>query len=69
MIYSIGLGNPNAKTEEEKPDLDFLRRVANEKGIVNATQPKGELMFAPTAADLGAVFTKVADRILTRLTH
>ena len=69
MIYSIGLGNPYAKSEEEKPDLDFLRRVANEKGIVSVTQPKGELMFAPTAADLDAVFRKVADRILTRLTH
>jgi Flp pilus assembly protein TadG len=69
MIYSIGLGNPFAKSEDEKPDLDFLRRVANEKGIVSGSQPKGELMFAPTAAELDAMFTKVADRILTRLTH
>ncbi len=69
LIYSIGLGNPFAKSEDEKPDLDFLRRVANEKGIVSATQPKGELMFAPTGAELEAMFTKVADRILTRLTH
>jgi Flp pilus assembly protein TadG len=69
LIYSVGLGNPNAKSEEEKPDLDFLRRVANEKGIVSGSQPKGELMFAPTAAQLDAMFTKVADRILTRLTH
>lgn len=69
LIYSIGLGNPFAVAEDEKPDLDFLRRVANEKGIVSGSQPKGELMFAPTAAELGTMFTKVADRILTRLTH
>jgi Flp pilus assembly protein TadG len=69
LIYTIGLGNPKAQNDYDTPDLDFLRRIANEKGIANGSQPKGELMFAPTGAQLEAMFTKVADRILTRLTH
>jgi Flp pilus assembly protein TadG len=69
LIYTIGLGNPAASDPLLQPDLDFLRRVANEKGIVSSAQPKGELMFAPSAAELDAMFNKVADRILTRLTR
>ena len=69
LIFSIALGNPGSSDPLAQPDLDFLRRVANEKGIVNAAEPKGELMYAPTAAQLDAMFNKVADRILTRLTR
>jgi Flp pilus assembly protein TadG len=68
IIFTIGLGNPNADPLDT-PDLDHLQRIANEKGIVNGAQPQGELMFAPSAAELEAMFSKVADRILTRLTH
>ncbi|RMF20580.1 MAG: hypothetical protein D6760_11260, partial [Deltaproteobacteria bacterium] len=68
-IYAVGLGNPNALYPGDRPDLDFLRRLANERGIVDPSQPMGELMFAPTAADLDAAFSKLADRILTRLTR
>jgi Flp pilus assembly protein TadG len=68
-IYCVGLGNPNAPDPSETPDLDFLRRVANDKGIVNAGQPIGEMLFAPSAAELHDTFTRLADRILTRLTR
>ncbi len=68
-IYSVGLGNPNAVYPGDRPDLDFLRRIANERGMSNPAQPTGELMFAPTPADLDAAFSKLADRILTRLTR
>jgi Flp pilus assembly protein TadG len=68
-IYTVGLGNPDAEYEGDAPDLDFLRRIANEGGIVDGNQPKGSLMFAPTPTELDAVFAQLADRILTRLTR
>ncbi len=69
IVYSIGLGDADADDPWDTPDLEFLKRIANEKGMVNGSQPKGELMFAPTGAQLEAMCAKVADRILTRLTH
>jgi hypothetical protein len=68
-IYTVGLGDPSATNELEKPDLDFLRRVANQRGVVSATEPQGEMWFAESAAALDATFAKLADRILTRLTQ
>jgi Flp pilus assembly protein TadG len=67
-VYTIGLGNPNASDPLDAPDLDFLRRIANDGGIVNGAQPQGQMLFAPSGADLDATFTRLADRILTRLT-
>jgi hypothetical protein len=69
LVYTIALGNPNARNVHDTPDLDFLRRVANDRGIVDANQPAGLMVFAPTAADLEEMFARVADRILTRLTR
>ncbi len=68
-IYSIALGNPNARIEGDKPDLDFLARITNQGGLVNANQPRGELIFAPSPAELEDAFSKLADRLLTRLTR
>jgi Flp pilus assembly protein TadG len=68
-IYTVGLGDPNASDPLWQPDLNFLRRVANEDGIVDASQPAGALVFAPTPEDLEGVFAKLAERILTRLTR
>ena len=68
-IYTIGLGDPDATDPLWQPDLQFLRRIANEDGIVDGSQPAGALVFAPTPEDLDEVFAKLADRILTRLTR
>jgi Mg-chelatase subunit ChlD len=68
-VFAIGLGNPDATDPGDVPDLDFLRRVANEDGVVSASQPKGELLFAPSPAELDATFRLLADRIITRLTR
>jgi hypothetical protein len=67
-IYTIGLGDPNG-LPEDVPDLDFLRRLANENGVSNGSQPQGEMLFAPTPADLDEQFSRLADRLLTRLTR
>jgi Mg-chelatase subunit ChlD len=68
-IYTVGLGDPNARDPLWQPDLDFLRRIANEDGIVDGGQPAGAMIFAPTPEDLEEVFARLADRILTRLTR
>jgi len=68
-IFAIGLGNPDATDPGDVPDLDFLRRVVNENGIVSSSQPKGELLFSPSAVELDATFRLLADRIITRLTR
>jgi hypothetical protein len=68
-IYAVALGNPDARNELEAPDLDFMRRLANQRGMVSITEPQGEMWFAPTAAELNSTFAKLADRILTRLTQ
>ncbi len=68
-IYTIGLGSLTATDPGDLPDLDLLRRIANEGGIVSASQPAGAMLFAPSPDDLEAVFAKLADRILTRLTR
>ncbi len=68
-IYVVALGNPAATIEGDTPDLEFLKRVANEKGVVDKDQPRGAMLFAPTVAQLDDAFSAVADRILTRLTQ
>lgn len=68
-IYTVALGNAAAGNPLDQPDLDLLRRIANEDGIVDGSQPAGTMIFAPTPEDLDEVFAKLADRILTRLTR
>jgi hypothetical protein len=36
--------------------------------VANPAQPKGEMLFAPSPEELDTAFTRLADRILTRLT-
>ena len=67
-VFAIGLGDPSGQAGDE-PDLDFLRRVANENGVVSGSQPQGEMLFAPSAAELQNTFATLADRIITRLTR
>jgi Flp pilus assembly protein TadG len=67
VIYSIGLGNPNNPNPILVPDMDFLRQIANESGVVSGSQPQGKAYFAPTGAQLDGVFQEVADQILVRL--
>ena len=67
-VFAIGLGDPSGQAGDE-PDLDFLRRVANENGVVSSSQPQGEMLFAPSGAELQNTFATLADRIITRLTR
>ncbi len=69
FIYSIGLGDPKAKDPILIPDMDFLRRVANEDGIVSSSQPQGKAYFAPSAAELDVAFQAMARDILVRLSE
>ncbi len=68
-IYTIGLGNPNSSSPADNPDLDFLRRLANEHGTSDQSQPRGEMFFAPSADELDRVFAELANRLLTRITR
>jgi len=67
-IYTIGLGDPHATYVEDTPDQDLLRQVANESGVVDASQPQGQMFFAPDSSTLEMMFQQVAARILTRVT-
>jgi Flp pilus assembly protein TadG len=69
FIYSIGLGDPKLKDPILQPDMAFLRRIANENGIVSTSQPQGKAYFAPSAAELDDVFRAVAQDIVIRLTQ
>jgi hypothetical protein len=69
FVYTIGLGNPNASDPLIAPDMDYLRELANEDGVANGGQPQGHAYFAPSAAELQAVFNSVAQDILVRLTQ
>jgi Flp pilus assembly protein TadG len=66
-IYTIGLGN-QLSDSWLAPDLDLLRRLANEDGVVDPGQPRGKMYFAPTPAELEAAFQSVASDLMTRLT-
>jgi len=67
-VYTIGLGNPLA-SELGRPDLAYLSLLANEHGSVNSDQPHGKMYFAPTPAELDAVFRRVASDLVIRLSH
>jgi len=61
VIYTIGLG--------DNLDADFLMEIANDPNGPNfhANQPQGEFSRAPTAAELQAVFLRLARLITLRL--
>jgi hypothetical protein len=67
-VYTIGLGNPLA-AELEKPDLEYLSILANENGRVSSKQPSGRMYYAPSAEELRAVFRRVADDLIIRLSR
>jgi hypothetical protein len=62
-IYAIGLGKELNK--------DFLRGIANATNSLtfNPGQPVGEAVFAPTPADMQAVFEQIAKKINLRLSQ
>jgi Mg-chelatase subunit ChlD len=68
-IYTVALGNPGASHVLEQPDLDFLRRMSNHEASVDRRQPVGMTAYAPSVAELDQSFSRVADRVLTRLTR
>jgi len=67
VIYAIALGNPDETDPLLQPDLQYLRRIANENGVEDGSQPQGRMFFAPTAADLQTVFDLVARDLMVRL--
>jgi hypothetical protein len=67
LLYTIGLGDPDASDPIVQPDLDYLRQLANEDGITNPAQPKGRMYFAPSPDVLGEVFRQLARDLLVRL--
>ena len=52
IIYTIGLGNPNAGNPILVPDMVYLRSLANENGTTDPNQPRGKAYLAPSAAQL-----------------
>jgi Flp pilus assembly protein TadG len=58
-VYAVGLGG--------NMDIDFLRRIANDSGIINSNQPIGQALIAPSAGDLQRAFQQIANSILLRL--
>lgn len=67
LLYTIGLGDPDASDPIVQPDLDYLRLLANEDGIANPAQPKGRMYFAPSPDVLTDVFNQMARDLLVRL--
>ena len=67
LVYTIALGNPNAGDPLQTPDLVYLQGLANVNGVTDPSQPQGKSYFAPTAAELQAVFDQVASDLLARL--
>jgi hypothetical protein len=63
IVYSIGLGS--------NINRDFLQQIANDPDLPGhvGTPYDGEAVFAPTAADLRAVFEIIAAKIRLRLTR
>ncbi len=66
-IYTIALGNPAATDPLQTPDLAYLQGLANEDGMTDGSQPQGKSYFAPSAAQLQAVFDQLAADLLARL--
>lgn len=69
FLYTIGLGNPSDPDPSTLPNPDFLRELANEDGMTNPTQRAGRMYFAPSGAELRAVFNQVAQDLLVRLSR
>ncbi len=67
VIYTIALGDPNQIDPLLTPDLDYLRSIANEGGLVSSSQPQGRMFFAPSPAELQGVFDLVAQDLMVRL--
>ena len=67
LLYTIGLGDPDASDPIVQPDLGYLRRIANEGGIEDPNQPQGRMYFAPSPAELSDVFSQLAQDLLVRL--
>jgi hypothetical protein len=67
LLYTIGLGNPNASDPILQPDLDYLQLLANVGGTADGNQPHGRSYFAPSASELQGVFDQVARDLLVRL--
>lgn len=68
-IFTIGLGNPTAGDPLQTPDLAYLEELANVNGRANPDQPRGQSYFAPSPAELEAVFRNVAQDLLVRLSR
>lgn len=68
LVYTIGLGDTSLPPGHIlQPGLDYLRLLANEDGVADASQVKGKMYFAPSAGQIRAVFNLVAQDLLARL--
>ena len=63
VVYSIGLG--------DKISEAFLQQIANDpnSSSFDSSQPVGEAVFAPSAAQLDGVFQEIANKILLRISQ
>jgi len=68
-IFAIGLGNPNAGNALLVPDNNYMKLLANVDGAADPSQPQGGYYFAPSPAELNAVFEQLAQDIVVRLTQ
>jgi len=67
LLYTIGLGNTAYSDPAYQPNQAFLAELANVDGNTSSTQPAGKSYYAPSAAQLRAVFNQVAQDLLVRL--
>jgi Flp pilus assembly protein TadG len=65
LLYTIGLGN--LANPPLAPDTVYLKQLANVDGMTNPSQPRGKFYFAPSGAQLEAVFQEVARDLIVRL--
>lgn len=65
-VYAIGFGDP---ASSDAPDVSYLRRLANVGGSENASQPRGEVYFTPSATDLDGIFQRLAQDLAVRLSQ
>jgi Flp pilus assembly protein TadG len=63
-VYTIGMKDTQVKQD---PDMAFLRQMANENGQVSMSEPHAKAYYAPSAADLHEIFTRVAADIMVHL--
>lgn len=67
LLYTIGLGNTTYSNPAYQPNQAFLAELANVDGATSSSQPAGKFYYAPSAAELRAVFNQVAADLLVRL--